>query len=143
MSGVKRYDCTDGGAQFCQGCYTMTEREYGDWVPFEDYDALAARHASLLNNLETADRAVALNLELEARLAEYSGQVIELAHDNQELKARLAEAAAIANDGGLLGMSEADALVAIRRLTLPYWNKSGSEVERKRRLTVRADEVRK
>lgn len=38
--------------------------------------------------------------------------------------ARLAEIAAIAHDGGLRGMSEADALVAIRRLTLPHWNKS-------------------
>lgn len=41
---VKRYDCTDGGAQFCQGCYTMEEesdRVDGNWVRAEDYDALA------------------------------------------------------------------------------------------------------
>lgn len=54
-------------------------------------------------------------------------------------KAWLAEVAAIANDGGLCGMSEADALVAIRRLTLPYWNKSGSEVERAGRVTASVD----
>ena len=31
--------------------------------------------------------------------------------------------AAIAHSGGLLNMSEADALTAIRRLSLPYWGK--------------------
>jgi hypothetical protein len=44
MSEVKRYDCTDGGAAWCQGCYTMTENEgYGDWVKFDAYDALRAQ----------------------------------------------------------------------------------------------------
>lgn len=45
---VKTYDCTDGGAQFCQGCYTMTEsKDYkgfpdgqGEWVSLEDYEKL-------------------------------------------------------------------------------------------------------
>lgn len=52
---VKTYDCTDGGAQHCLGCYTMREStdgfgksdEYGDWVRKEDYDALAAELAAL------------------------------------------------------------------------------------------------
>jgi hypothetical protein len=47
---VKTYDCTSGGAQWCQGCYTMEESTdvqgnpdgYGDWVAKSDYDALAA-----------------------------------------------------------------------------------------------------
>lgn len=38
---VKRYDCTNGGAIWCQGCYTMKrDDEYGDWVAYEDYAAL-------------------------------------------------------------------------------------------------------
>lgn len=40
---VKRYDCTDGGSKFCQGCYTMTECEYGDYVAWEDFDAMRER----------------------------------------------------------------------------------------------------
>jgi len=44
VSGVKRYDCTSGGAQFCQGCYTMErDDEYGDYVLFEDYDRLRSQ----------------------------------------------------------------------------------------------------
>jgi hypothetical protein len=47
---VKTYDCTSGGAQWCQGCYTMTEQEpcagfprgTGDWVRIEDYEKLEA-----------------------------------------------------------------------------------------------------
>jgi hypothetical protein len=46
---VKTYNCTDGGAQRCQGCYTMEESTdhngkpdgYGEWVSKEAYDALA------------------------------------------------------------------------------------------------------
>lgn len=40
MNEVKRYDCTNGGAQYCQGCYQMTETPFGDYVRSEDYDAL-------------------------------------------------------------------------------------------------------
>lgn len=40
---VKRYDCTSGGSKFCQGCYTMTECEYGDYVAWEDFDAMRER----------------------------------------------------------------------------------------------------
>jgi hypothetical protein len=44
---VKTYNCTDGGAQWCQGCYTMEESTdhngkpdgYGEWVSKEAYDA--------------------------------------------------------------------------------------------------------
>ena len=40
---VKRFNCTSGGAQFCQGCYTMErDDEYGDYVRFEDYERLTA-----------------------------------------------------------------------------------------------------
>lgn len=37
---VKRYDCSSGGAKFCQGCYTMEECEHGDYVQHEDYARL-------------------------------------------------------------------------------------------------------
>ena len=43
MDDAKRYDCTNGGAQFCQGCYTMTENAHGDWVLFEDYEKMKIR----------------------------------------------------------------------------------------------------
>lgn len=45
MSEVKRYDCTNGGFAFCQGCYQMEEDPLGDYVSSEDYDALAAKLA--------------------------------------------------------------------------------------------------
>ena len=35
----------------------------------------------------------------------------------------LTKAATIAHCGGLFGISEADALVEVRRITLPYWSK--------------------
>lgn len=40
---VKRFDCGYGNAKFCQGCYTMEESEYGDYVAYEDFDTLAKR----------------------------------------------------------------------------------------------------
>jgi hypothetical protein len=39
---VARYNCTSGGAQFCQGCYQMERDEYGDYVRFADYERLTA-----------------------------------------------------------------------------------------------------
>jgi hypothetical protein len=52
---VKRYDCTAGGAQFCQGCYTMEEesdRVDGNWVRAEDYDAAIAALRLLFKEME-------------------------------------------------------------------------------------------
>lgn len=37
---VKRYDCSNGRAQHCYGCYTMEEHEDGEYVKSEDYDKL-------------------------------------------------------------------------------------------------------
>lgn len=56
--------------------------------------------------------------------------------DYDALAARLAEVAAIAHDGGLHTSDQWETMVAIRRLTLPHWNKAGSEVERKVRVAV-------
>jgi hypothetical protein len=55
MSDVKRYDCTSGGAQFCQGCYTMTEDTLGDYVKFEDFDALLKERNELRSRLAAAE----------------------------------------------------------------------------------------
>lgn len=56
---VKTYDCGSGGAQFCQGCYTMEEQEpctgfprgTGDWVRLEDYERLEQALLCLLPGL--------------------------------------------------------------------------------------------
>lgn len=56
MNMVEKYGCTSGGAQFCQGCYTMEEEsDYvdGNWVRAEDYDALAAQLEELRRHLGT------------------------------------------------------------------------------------------
>lgn len=44
---IKTYDCTSGGAQWCQGCYTMDESltdgkpdGYGEWVSRADHEAV-------------------------------------------------------------------------------------------------------
>lgn len=45
---MQRYDCTNGGAQFCQGCYTMTPDTDGDYVTYADHAAaLAAKDAEI------------------------------------------------------------------------------------------------
>lgn len=43
MSEVKRYDCTNGKAQHCYGCYQMTESAEGDYVSSADFDAQRLR----------------------------------------------------------------------------------------------------
>lgn len=48
---VLRYDCTSGGAQFCQGCYQMEPDSDGDWVRYEDYAAQERWIAELVNML--------------------------------------------------------------------------------------------
>jgi len=53
-----------------------------------------------------------------------------------DIAARLAQVADLAHSGGLANLSEADALVAIRRLTLPQWDRSGSEQELRGRVTA-------
>lgn len=64
---VKRYDCTSGGARFCQGCYTMTETELGDYVASEDYDALQSLNAELLEALVEVTASLAWNAHGECR----------------------------------------------------------------------------
>lgn len=47
-----------------------------------------------------------------------------------EMSDALQQCAAIAHEGGRIGLSKAEALVEIRRLTLPYWLNAGSQLER-------------
>lgn len=54
---MKRFDCTNGRAQFCYGCYTMTEDSDGDYVRYDDHaaelDRLREAAAAALQWLET------------------------------------------------------------------------------------------
>ena len=61
----ERFDCTNGSAQWCYGCYTMTRDDLGDYVLAEDYDAL--RNVS-----------EALQAEIEALRAEVERVTCEL-----------------------------------------------------------------
>jgi len=69
-----------------------------------------------------AEKALALHMaqELERR------GLLEEAAELRRLHAALTNAATIAHCGGLWGMSEAEALVSVRRITLPHWDMVGS-----------------
>ena len=49
---VERFDCTSGGAQWCQGCYTMTPGSDGEYVRHEDYAKLEQQRAALVEALK-------------------------------------------------------------------------------------------
>lgn len=75
MSDVKKYDCTNGRAQFCYGCYQMTESEYGDYVEVADYDALQAERNQLRAQVEEQlPRLIDENHKLRAELDAIKGQ---------------------------------------------------------------------
>lgn len=44
---IKRYDCTNGGYAYCAGCYTMREEDNGEYVEWEDYEALLEKYDTL------------------------------------------------------------------------------------------------
>lgn len=44
---VKRYDCTSEDSYHCRGCFTMKEQLRGDYVEWEDYEALQAECENL------------------------------------------------------------------------------------------------
>lgn len=64
---VERFNCTNGGAQFCQGCYTMTPDSEGEYVRHDDYAKLEQQRAALV------DRVTALVEALKAMLEEDDG----------------------------------------------------------------------
>ena len=51
MSDVPRFDCSNGSAQFCYGCYQMERYEHGDYVLYDSYAELEARIAQLEEEL--------------------------------------------------------------------------------------------
>jgi hypothetical protein len=61
---VKRFDCTSGGAQFCQGCYTMTQDVDGDYVEYTDYESLRQRLSDTIN--AAAENILEMQKRLEA-----------------------------------------------------------------------------
>jgi hypothetical protein len=60
---VKRYDCTDGGARFCQGCYTMSECEFGEYVSWDDYESLLAERDRLREDRDSQQRVCIAEME--------------------------------------------------------------------------------
>lgn len=76
---MKRYDCTNGRAQLCYGCYQMTETEHGAWVLDIDYDAAQSELA-------------ALREELQRITCAYRTELDELAARNYDMRFKLAAA---------------------------------------------------
>jgi hypothetical protein len=58
---VARFDCTSGGAQFCQGCYQMEQDECGDYVRWEDYARVVTERDQLKNKIKCIQAAVNLH----------------------------------------------------------------------------------
>ena len=52
----ERFDCTNGNTPWCQGCYTMTPNEYGDYVQWEDYERIAAAKDAEIERLRAEAR---------------------------------------------------------------------------------------
>ena len=101
MNKVMRYDCTNGKAQHCYGCYQMTETNEGEWVQAMDYDAAQSEIAALREELAESEdkrRTFAKQVsegidKLEAKLtaAEQRNAVIEA--DKELLRHQLTAAA--------------------------------------------------
>jgi len=66
MNKVMRYDCTNGKAQHCYGCYQMTETTEGEWVQAMDYDAAQSELAALREELDKAKREIVVLAELDS-----------------------------------------------------------------------------
>ncbi|HFT1366730.1 TPA: hypothetical protein ACHT38_003137 [Pseudomonas aeruginosa] len=85
MSEVKRYDCTNGGFAFCQGCYQMEEDPLGDYVSSEDYDALAAKLAMAEDAAAKGDAARQQCGGMEMEIQELRENAAKLAAFAQEI----------------------------------------------------------
>lgn len=64
---IKRYDCTNGGYQYCAGCYQMNETEYGEYLHVED---VIERLEAVLLTLEPCDPYNSVKLQLEQLIEE-------------------------------------------------------------------------
>jgi len=74
---------------------------------------------------------------LRTRYAGPTAAEMEMAQAITRLRARvevlektLKHAASVSHNGGLVGFSEHDALIAVRRLTLAYWGREHGEAAR-------------
>ena len=62
---LKRYDCGNGDATYCYGCYRMEEDSHGEYVTYEDYVKLEAANLATMENLNCQDNVIA---ELESQI---------------------------------------------------------------------------
>ncbi len=85
MSEVKRYDCTNGGFAFCQGCYQMEEDPLGDYVSSEDYDAIVAKLAMAEDAAAKGDAARQQCGGMEMEIQELRENAAKLAAFAQEI----------------------------------------------------------
>jgi hypothetical protein len=81
-----------------------------------DWMECACYEGSLAVDREVIDRAAAEIERLRARVG--------------VLEKTLKHAASISHNGGLCGLSERDALIAVRRLTLAHWGREHGEAAR-------------
>lgn len=85
---IQRYDCTNGGAQFCQGCYEMTPDADGDYVTYADHlAALAAKDAEIAAERDEVELKAACIRGME-------GQAVRLAEERNEWQTRAERAEA-------------------------------------------------
>ena len=59
----------------------------------------------------------------------YNETTASVMRENDKMLAALKHIAAIAHSGGLAGLDEFDAMCAVRRLTLKYWDNKQTEDE--------------
>ena len=78
----ERFDCTNGNTPWCQGCYTMTPDEYGDYVQWEDYERITAAQAAEIERLRAVrDSFQRVGIAAQARaerLAEALRELVEV-----------------------------------------------------------------
>lgn len=63
-------------------------------------------------------------------------RITDLDHQVDGLRALLGHIGAIAHCGGLSGLSEAEALVMVRRLTLEHWNRQANQLDQLRAVAL-------
>lgn len=86
---TKRYECGNGNASYCYGCYQMQEDSDGDYVRHEDYAALR-------------ERVIELEAKVEQDAARYSENLGEIgdgfAAETQKLRTSAEQAAQAATN---------------------------------------------
>lgn len=85
---ILRFDCTNGGAKWCYGCYTMTPNPLGDYVRHEDHEA-EMRGQDCLNRRHLQDFAEEIE-RLRTALSDSALERLELLGRGGRLEAELA-----------------------------------------------------